>query len=279
MIFYARRIEELSTIQHCCTFIYAFYITVDNKIGFSDSFTNQYYVIATGHRAKTYIGFNEDADPDEFIREVEKSEKEFTPVDYQKYVNHIQSSPGTQVMIPAGTIHSSGRNQVVLEIGSFSIGSYTYKMYDYLRADLDGKPRPIHTYHGQRVLNKDRVTSWVNENLIQEPRLIRSGDGWAEYIIGEHELLYFSLRRFEFENTIEDNTNGKFHVLTLIDGEKTLIQSLDNPELYFMQNYLDMVVVPANVGRYVVRNLGNQPVCVHKTMLKDGFANEMLFVG
>ncbi len=233
-----------------------------------------YYIVATGHGAKTFIGFNEGIDPDEFIQEVKKSEKDFTSVDYQKYVNHVQSYPGVQVMLPAGTIHSSGRNQVVLEIGSLTIGSYTYKMYDYLRADLDGIPRPIHTFHGEKVLRKERTTSWVKENLVQQPRLVRKGNDWAEYIVGEHNLLYFSLRRLEFEKEIEDNTNGKFHVLTLVDGENVIIQSLDCPELSYSQNYLDVVIVPANVGRYVVKNQGNQPVCIHKTMLKDGFIND-----
>lgn len=233
-----------------------------------------YYIVATGHGAKTFVGFNEGIDPKEFIAEAKKSEKEFTPVDYQKYVSHIKSVPGTQVMLPAGTIHSSGRNQVILEIGSLSIGSYTYKMYDYLRADLDGIPRPIHTYHGEKVLRTERTTSWVRENLVQEPRLVESGNGWAEYIVGEHDLLYFSLRRLEFEKQIEGNTNGIFHVLTLVDGEKVLVQSLDNPELSYTQNYLDVVVVPANMGRYVVKNLGNQPVCMHKTRLKDGFIDD-----
>lgn len=235
-----------------------------------------YYIVTTGHGAKTYIGFNEDADPDEFVSLVKKSEKDFTPVDYQKYINQVESKPGVQVMLPAGTIHSSGRNQVVLEIGSLTIGSYTYKMYDYLRADLDGKPRPIHTYHGERELRKERTTSWVKENLVQEPKLVRSGKDWAEYIVGEHDLLYFSLRRFEFEEKIEDDTNGKFHVLTLVDGENVLVQSLDNPELIYSQNYLDVVVVPANMGRYVVKNLGNQPVTIHKTMLKEGFVDDSI---
>lgn len=233
-----------------------------------------YYIVATGHGAKTYVGFNEGIDPDEFVKEVKISEKEFTPVDYQKYVNHIKSVPGTQVMLPAGTIHSSGRNQLILEIGSLSIGSYTYKMYDYLRADLDGKPRPIHTYHGEKVLRKERTTTWVKENLVQEARLDKCGEGWAEYIVGEHDLLYISLRRLEFEKEIEGDTKGIFHVLTLVDGEKVLVQSLDNPELSYTQNYLDVVVVPANMGRYVVKNLGNQPVCIHKTMLKDGFVDD-----
>lgn len=233
-----------------------------------------YYIVATGHGAKTYVGFNEEINTNEFISEVKRSEKEFTPIDYEKYVSHIDSVPGTQVLLPAGTIHSSGRNQVVLEIGSLTVGSYTYKMYDYLRADLDGVPRPIHIYHGERVLKGERTESWVKENLVQQPRLIRKGSNWAEYIIGEHNLLYFSLRRLEFEKEIEGDTNGKFHVLTLVDGEKVEIRSLDNPELSYTQNYLDVVIVPANMGRYIVRNLSNQPVCLHKTMLKDDFIND-----
>ncbi|MBN3034198.1 MAG: class I mannose-6-phosphate isomerase, partial [Bacteroidales bacterium] len=230
-----------------------------------------YYVVATGHGAVTYLGFNENASPDEFIQEARVSEKEHKRIDYRKYINHVKSEPGLQVLIPAGTIHSSGRNQVVLEIGSLTVGSYTYKLYDYLRADLDGKPRPIHTYHGDRVVVRERTTGWVKENLVQEPQLVSSGDGWAEYIIGEHNLVYFSLRRLEFETSVEGDTRGKFHVLNLVDGEEVLVQSVEHPGFNFTQHYLDVVVVPANVGKYSITNLGNQPVCMHKTMLKDGF--------
>ena len=244
-----------------------------NELGRQDE---SYYIVATGHGAKTFVGFNEDADPDEFIREVKKSEKEYTPVDYKKYINHIQSIPGIQVMLPAGTIHSSGQNQVILEIGSLTVGSYTYKMYDYLRADLDGKPRPIHTYHGEKVLRKERKTNWVNKNLVKEPQLLRNGEGWAEYVIGQSDLMYFCTRRLEFLNEIEDDTQGKFHVLTLVDGKHVSVQSLDHPELSYTQNYLDVVVVPASMGRYVLKNLGDQPVCIHKTMLKDGFNEEIV---
>ena len=143
------------------------------------------------------------------------ADTEYKEVDYMKYVNYEESKPGLQVMLPAGTIHSSGRNQVILEIGSLTIGSYTYKLYDYLRPDLDGKPRPIHTWHGERVLDFSRRTSAIHGTIVHEPRLVRKGDDWAEYIVGECEELYFSLRRLEFEKTIEDNTNGKFVVLTL----------------------------------------------------------------
>ena len=233
-----------------------------------------YYVVVAGHHARTFIGFRDDADIDAFIRDIKLADKEYKPVDYLKYVSYEDSKPGLQVMIPAGTVHSSGRNQVVLEIGSLTIGSYTYKLYDYLRPDFDGKPRPIHTWHGERNLARERRTSWVRQNIVQQPREVRSGEGWAEYIVGEHDLLYFTLRRLEFERSIEDDTRGRFHVLTLVDGERVRIRSLDHPERFFDAEYMDMVVVPANMGRYVIENLRAEPICVHKTMLKDGFDRE-----
>lgn len=242
-----------------------------NELGRQDE---SYYVVQVGHHAKTFVGFNESADPKEFIELAKKSEKDFTPIDYQKYINYVESKPGTQILLPAGTVHSSGRNQVVLEIGSLTIGSYTYKMYDYLRADLDGKPRPIHTYHGERVLKTERTTQWVRDNLVQTPRVIRQGNGWAEYIVGEHSLLYFTLHRLEFDKEIEDSTDGKFHVLVLVDGEQVKIQSIGHPEYSYIQNYMDMVIVPANFGPYIIKNLGNQPVCIHKTLLKENFLDD-----
>ena len=242
-----------------------------NEFGRQDE---SYYVVVAGHGAKTYLGFQNDIDPQEFIAEAKHSEKEHTLIDYQKYIYAVESKPGVQVMIPAGTIHASGRDQVILEIGSLTIGSYTYKMYDYLRLDLDGIPRPIHTYHGTNVLRTERNAEWVRNNVARESYVLREGEGWKEKILGEHELLYFSLRHLEFEKEIEDDTNGKFQVLSLVDGQSVIIESIDHPEFSYVQNYLDIVVVPASVGRYRIRNLADCPVIVHKTTLKDGFEND-----
>jgi hypothetical protein len=93
-------------------------------------------------------------------------------------------------------------------------------------------------------------------------------------VIGEHHLIYFSLRRLEFEEYIEDDTNSKFHVLVLVDGEKVMIRSIEDPGRFYIQNYLDIVIVPATFGKYIIKNQGNEPVCIHKTVLKDGFMND-----
>ena len=236
-----------------------------------------YYVVVTGHEAKTFIGFRDDADIPQFFRDIEAADTEHQPVDYLKYVSYEESRPGLQVMLPAGTIHSSGRNQVILEIGSLTIGSYTYKMYDYLRLDFDGKQRPIHTRLGELNVRQDRRKSVIHdpaspEYIVQAPRLDARGDGWEEYILGENPQVYFSLRRLEFEKRCEQDTKGeKFHVLTLVDGEKVRIRSAAHPERFFDLEFMEIVCVPASMGAYVIENLGAEPVRVHKTCLRDGY--------
>lgn len=248
-----------------------------NEFGRQDE---SYYVVVTGHEAKTFIGFRDDADIPEFFKELEAADTEHKPCDYMKYVSYEDSVPGLQVMLPAGTIHSSGRNQVILEIGSLTIGSYTYKMYDYLRLDFDGKQRPIHTHLGELNVRQDRRTSVIHdpaspEYIVQKPRLDASGDGWEEYILGENPQMYISLRRLEFEKCCEQDTKGeRFHVLTLVDGEKVRVRSVEHPERHFDMDFMEIVCVPADMGKYVIENLGKEPIRIHKTCLRDGYQND-----
>lgn len=232
-----------------------------------------YYIVVAGQEAKTYCGFQDGFDMKEFMAEVRRSQKDGIAMDHDKYVYSKPSQPGMQFMVPAGTIHASGRNQVILEIGSLTIGSYTYKLYDYVRKDLDGKPRPIHANQGEKVLQTKRTKTWVEENLIQKPQIVRNDEMGKEIIVGEHELLYFSLRNLCFDNRMTDDTKDRFHVLVLVEGEEVMIRSLKDPKRFFIQNYLDMVVVPASFGEYEVINQGVGSVVVHKTMLREGYEN------
>ena len=248
-----------------------------NEFGRQDE---SYYVVITGHEAKTFIGFRDDADIPAFFREIEAADTQHDPCDYMKYVSYEESVPGLQVMLPAGTIHSSGRNQVILEIGSLTIGSYTYKMYDYLRLDFDGKQRPIHTHLGELNVRQDRRYSVIHDPsskdyIVQQPRLDCEGEGWKEYILGENPQMYISLRRLEFDEKCEQDTKGeKFHVLTLVDGDHIRIRSVEHPERYFDLDFMEIACVPASMGKYVIENLGKEPIRVHKTCLRDGYEND-----
>lgn len=233
-----------------------------------------YYVCVTAQGAKTFLGFNEENSCEEFFAEARRAEKTHELIDYEKYINAVPSVPGTQVMIPAGTVHASGRNQVILEIGSLTVGSYTYKLYDYQRIDPQtGLPRPIHLKMGSQVIHGERTKQWVNDNLVNHGGTVRegkdqNGNPWKEIIVGEHDLLYFSLRNLIFWDRIEDDTDGMFHVLALVDGEKVRISSVEDPSKSFVINSLEIAVVPASLGKYTIENLGIGSVTVHKTLLK-----------
>lgn len=229
-----------------------------------------YYVAVAGQGAKTYLGFNEKDSCEKFFEEAERAEKTHELIDYAKYIHAVESKPGTQVMIPAGTVHASGRNQVILEIGSLTVGSYTYKLYDYQRIDPQtGVPRPIHLKMGKDVIRGERDKKWTEENLVNHGGVVREGKGFKEIVAGEHDLLYFSLRTLVFEKEISDETNGLFHVLALVDGEKVRVESAEHPELYYDMNFLDITVVPASFGKYRIVNCGVGTVTVHKTLLKS----------
>lgn len=228
-----------------------------------------YYICVTGQGAKTYLGFRDETSCDAFFEQARQAEKSGEQMDFEKYVSHVPSVPGTQVMIPAGTIHASGRNQVILEIGSLTVGSYTYKLYDYQRTDPQtGLPRPIHLEMGSEVIKKEYTKDWVEKNLVNHGGLVREGEGFKEIIVGEHDLLYFSLRNLIFDHAITDDTDGLFHVLALVDGEKVRVESESDPSKFYIMNSMDMAVIPANLGRYTITNLGAGTVTVHKTHLK-----------
>lgn len=234
-----------------------------------------YYVVATGHGARTYVGWK--GDGREFLKLCRKSEETQEEIDYQHYINSVPSMPGRQIMIPAGTIHASGRNQVILELGSLTVGSYTYKVYDYNRKDKDGKLRPIHTKNAEKVLRFERDGAWVDKNIAIEPILLEKTKDYTEYIVGQTELMYYQTNRIEINThgRYDGKNKGQFTVITLVDGEEIQIYSKSNPEYCYTQRYLEIVTIPATIEDYVIEAKGYQPVVVHKTFLKEGYTRYM----
>lgn len=236
-----------------------------NEYGSQDE---AYYIVATGHNALTYAGLN--IPKDQFVDYCADSHKNKTTINYREFVNSFESKPGMQFMIPGGTLHASGRNQLVLEHGSLTVGSYTYKIYDYVRKDLNGKPRPIHIHKGRKALVDGRDGLWAKENMIMEPLLLTSTNEYNESIIGRNETIYYETRRIEIDvkSSYTSHTNGEFVLLVLVDGQKVKVSSMKDKAHSYEAKYLDVLIVPAQMEEYKIEALGYQPVIVHKTLLK-----------
>src|SRR5690606_41966072 len=77
-----------------------------------------YDIMAAKDDAYVYLGFKTGVDRDVVIDELEKAEQGELVFDADKYVNRIPTKKHDHFLIPAGTIHCSGTNAVVLEISS-----------------------------------------------------------------------------------------------------------------------------------------------------------------
>ncbi len=231
-----------------------------------------YYIMAAAPDAYVHLGLKQGIDIAEFNEAVRKAEAEGIPFDHRKYVNVFPAKEGDLFLIPAGTVHASGKGCVVLEL-SATTDRYTFHFYDYLRPDLNGKLREIHSKHAFNMLNKypHRTTSWVTKHLIQKPRLVRKGKDWAEYLLGKMKALVFEVRRFEFATAVEDNTKGFPHVLSMVKGDGVIIQSQVSPERKFHLHFSETVLLPACLGKYTIINQDDKPCKVLKTIVNPSW--------
>lgn len=226
-----------------------------------------YYVVDTAPGSKVYLGLKEEADVRKFRRAVLRAEKEGIPFDHNQYVNSLASAPGDLFLIPAGTLHGSGRNETVLEISATTY-RYTFHFYDFLRPGLDGKLRPIHSKHAFAVLRTERRTRWVESNLKQPPRVVREGKGWAEVLLGARADMFYKVHRLEFEREIKDDTAGEFHLLVPVVGEGIRIRPHRHPASATELPFSCLVVIPAAMGAYTLQGLGDPPCKVVKVLMK-----------
>ncbi|MBV9960795.1 MAG: hypothetical protein JO072_00995, partial [Parafilimonas sp.] len=173
----------------------------------------------------------------------------------EEYVEKWPIKKHDHILIPSGTVHCSGADTVVLEISATPY-IFTFKLWDWGRLGLDGKPRPINIKHGEKVIQWDRKTTWTKENIINQIEKIGEGDGWFEERTGLDETSFIETRRHWFTKKVEHNANGIVNVLNLIEGREAIVESPTNAFEPYVIHYAETFIVPAEVGAYTIRPHG-----------------------
>jgi mannose-6-phosphate isomerase class I len=228
---------------------------IQHHFGMHYTQDESYYILDSAPEATVYLGLKDGIDPAAMLRDLQLAQTGVAPFPAEKYSNIFPARKHDHFLIPAGTVHCSGAGSMVLEISATPY-IFTFKMWDWGRLGLDGKPRPIHLQHGAANIQWDRTTEWTRRNLVNAIEPLGSGKGWREERTGLHGLEFIETRRHWFTEQVPHDTRGGVHVLNLVEGEEAVVESPTGAFEPFIVHYAETFIVPAMVGPYTIRTHG-----------------------
>ena len=169
--------------------------------------TEMWYVVKADEGAHLMSGMSQQITPEEYVRRIEDNTITEVLCDYKV-------SAGDVFFLPAGRIHSIGRGCFIAEIQQTS--DITYRIYDFGRLGLDGKPRELHVEQSKDAVDysvlDDYKTSYTPE-LNKAVSLV--------------ECNYFKTHLLDLTETVEVpvKANDSFMIVICLEGEGTLTDS------------------------------------------------------
>ncbi|UUZ83204.1 AraC family ligand binding domain-containing protein [Paenibacillus sp. P26] len=105
--------------------------------------TEMWYILDAKPGAKIIYGLKEGVTREDLAKAIEEDR-------IMDALNEVTVEAGDSFYIPAGTVHALGAGVLVAEIQQNS--DSTYRLYDYGRLGLDGKPRELHIEDSLNVI-------------------------------------------------------------------------------------------------------------------------------
>lgn len=257
---YPIRFDFLDTIggQHLSLQVHPLVEYAKKQFGLTYTQDESYYILDATEDATVYLGLKEGINPEEMIDDLRKAQKGGYRFPDEKYINCFPAKKHDHFLIPAGTCHCSGAGAMVLEISATPY-IFTFKLWDWDRLGLDGRPRPVHVEHGKEVIQWERTTEWVKENLVNAFYDVEEEGCGAERIehTGLHELEFIETRRYTTTGKTYHKTHNCVNQLNLIDGKEAVIESPTNEFEPFVVHYAETFVIPASVSEYTIAPYGD----------------------
>jgi hypothetical protein len=194
-----------------------------------------YYIAEAYEGANTWMGYREDADLEEWERLCRDSSNLKQIPNWKDFIAGWPTNRGDLFLIPPGTTHAHGGNQMVLEMDTsagIAATEYSFFAYDFARHSWDdatktmtGRPLKMHLDH---AFDNDTYCreSYVARHLRARP-IVRK---WtAEYRLDQFTSdprMPFHIERLRFQKRAEHGTEGRIlHILTLTMGTEVIVRS------------------------------------------------------
>ena len=214
-----------------------------------------YYMLHSEPGASMFLGLCEGVDRAAMGAALAESNRCGQQFRADTFVANWPTAKHDHFSIPAGTVHCSGAGNVVLEISATPY-IFTFKLWDWGRTGLDGRPRPIHLEHGLANIRWDRTTEWVRRELVDQTARLRQGEGWWEERTGLHTSQFLETRRQWFVQPVPHDTQGNLNVLNLVEGAEVIVSSPSGAFVPLTVHYAETFIVPACLGAYTISPVG-----------------------
>lgn len=163
--------------------------------------TEMWYVLDTLPGAYVYAGLKEGVDAAACMAALQVG-------DADAVLNKIAVEPGDVIYVPAGTVHAIGPGCLMLEVQQSS--NTTYRLYDWDRVDLDGKPRELHLEKGVQAI--DPGAAWT----LSRVRTLKEREGYAvEKLV---QSPFFNLDKLTLTEAIGLQSTGSFQLFFAAKG-------------------------------------------------------------
>ncbi|HEC2618670.1 TPA: class I mannose-6-phosphate isomerase [Raoultella ornithinolytica] len=243
---------------------------IQQQFGMHYTQDESYYILEAQPHAVVYLGTKTGIEPQAMLGDLKAAARGEKTFDDARFVNQIPARKHDHFLIPAGTVHCSGSGTMVLEISATPY-IFTFKLWDWGRLGLDGLPRPVHLEHGEQVIDWQRDTRWVADNLVNQVEHVAEGEGWREERTGMHEREFIETRRHWFTAPVTHHTQGGVNVLNLVEGDEAIVDSPSGAFAPFVVHYAETFIIPAAVGEYRISPSGKgsgQPLATIKAWVR-----------
>lgn len=190
-----------------------------------------WYVLDAEPGAFLYYGVNEEMTKEQFKERIENGT-------ICNYLKKVEVKKGDSFMIKTGTIHAIGAGIVIAEIQQCS--NSTYRVYDFGRVGVDGKPRELHIDKAVDVTNLKPS----EKNSEADGDSIERGS-YVSMLLTNNE--YFICTKYDVNGDVTLNaTNCSFNSVIIIEGNGNIAS--DSQQFQIRKG--DSFFIPAGYGLY-----------------------------
>ena len=195
--------------------------------------TELWIVLSCKENASLVYGVNRNLTKDSFLKHIHTNT-------LRSVLNEVAVNPGDVFFVPPGTLHAIGSGILVAEIQQSS--NTTYRVWDYGRVGVDGKPRQLHVEKAIDVTKLSPTTAPAVSGAVI------THDGWTEQLLAQ--CAYFKAKRYMINTRISLMADkSSYTALLCVSGEGKILYHQMDPVCFGKGR---TVFIPAGMGEYIV---------------------------